>query len=66
MHGSWAAGSEGVQRSFHGQAARNRRERPQLVDKPMVLSWLMLYCMVNEVHVWGGFPCVHLSSAEKP
>ena len=34
-----------------------------LVDKAMVLSWLMLYPMVNEVHVWGGFPCVHLSSA---
>ena len=33
------------------------------VDEAMVLNWLMLFPMVSEVHVWGGFPCVHLSSA---
>ena len=36
-------------------------EDVNLVDQPMVLSWLMLHPMVTEVHVWGGFPCVHLS-----
>ena len=33
------------------------------VGEAMILNWLMLHPMVNEVHVWGGFPCVHLSSA---
>ena len=34
-----------------------------IVEKAMVLNWLMLHPMVSEVHVWGGSPCVHLSSA---
>ena len=33
------------------------------VDKSMVASWANTFPRVVEVHAWGGFPCVHLSSA---
>ena len=34
-----------------------------LVTLDMVKHWANLFPRVTEVHVWGGFPCVHLSSA---
>ncbi|CAE7580461.1 Dnmt3c [Symbiodinium natans] len=33
------------------------------VDRSMVREWVGRFPSVKEVHVWGGFPCVHLSSA---
>ena len=33
------------------------------VDRDMVSSWANMFPRVVEVHAWGGFPCVHLSSA---
>ena len=33
------------------------------VDRAMVTSWANMFPRVVEVHAWGGFPCVHLSSA---
>ncbi len=33
-----------------------------LVSLKMVKQWANLFPRVTEVHVWGGFPCVHLSS----
>ena len=33
------------------------------VTLDMVKHWANLFPRVTEVHVWGGFPCVHLSSA---
>ncbi len=32
------------------------------VDLEMVRSWSNMFPRLEEVHVWGGFPCVHLSS----
>ena len=34
-----------------------------LVDRAMVAGWANRYPRVVEVHIVGGFPCVHLSSA---
>ena len=34
-----------------------------LVNLAMVKEWANAYPRVEQVHVWGGFPCVHLSSA---
>lgn len=34
-----------------------------LVDLDMVRQWANLFPRILEVHIWGGFPCVHLSSA---
>ena len=34
-----------------------------LVDLAMVRHWANLFPRILEVHIWGGFPCVHLSSA---
>lgn len=34
-----------------------------LVDLAMVRHWANSFPRILEVHVWGGFPCVHLSSA---
>lgn len=34
-----------------------------LVNLEMVKQWANMFPRVTEVHVWGGFPCVHLSSA---
>ncbi len=33
------------------------------VTREMVTSWANMFPRVKEVHAWGGFPCVHLSSA---
>ena len=33
------------------------------VDRSMILEWANMFPRVQEVHIWGGFPCVHLSSA---
>lgn len=33
------------------------------VNREMVASWANMFPRVTEVHAWGGFPCVHLSSA---
>ena len=33
------------------------------VDLKMVKQWANAFPRVQQVHVWGGFPCVHLSSA---
>ena len=33
------------------------------VGREMVASWANMFPRVVEVHAWGGFPCVHLSSA---
>ena len=34
-----------------------------LVDLAMVRQWANTFPRIIEVHIWGGFPCVHLSSA---
>lgn len=34
-----------------------------LVDLAMVRHWANSFPRILEVHIWGGFPCVHLSSA---
>ena len=33
------------------------------VNRDMVASWANMFPRLVEVHAWGGFPCVHLSSA---
>ena len=33
------------------------------VDKAMIRSWANLFPRVTDVHIYGGFPCVHLSAA---
>ena len=33
------------------------------VDEDMIRSWSNMFPRLEEVHIWGGFPCVHLSSA---
>ena len=35
----------------------------KLVDRAMVQNWANLFPRLEQVHIWGGFPCVHLSSA---
>ena len=35
----------------------------RLLDESMVLRWLTEYPEIEEIHLWGGFPCVDLSSA---
>ena len=35
----------------------------QDVDREMIREWANMFPRVTEVHAWGGFPCVHLSSA---
>ena len=35
----------------------------KLVDRAMVQNWANLFFRLEQVHIWGGFPCVHLSSA---
>eukprot|EP00435_Cladocopium_sp_Y103_P039554 s2015_g10.t1 len=32
------------------------------IDKEMVLQWSSKYLQVEEVHLWGGWPCVDLSA----
>ena len=32
------------------------------LDESMVLRWLTEYLELDEIHLWGGFPCVDLSS----
>ena len=34
----------------------------RLIDKALVAKWAQEYGEVLEVHLWGGFPCVDLSS----
>lgn len=34
-----------------------------LVEMAMVQHWANLFPRIREGHLWGGFPCVHLSSA---
>ena len=34
------------------------------VDREMVLSWLSMWPEVEEIHLWGGFPCTDLSSVK--
>ena len=36
----------------------------RLLDKKMVLEWLALWPEVEEIHIWGGFPCTYLSSVK--
>ena len=36
----------------------------KLLDKRMVLSWLSTWPEMEEVHIWGGFPCTDLSSVK--
>ena len=33
------------------------------ITKDEIRRWANLFAHVSEVHVFGGFPCVHLSSA---
>ena len=33
------------------------------VDLAMIRGWSNMFPRLEEVHIWGGFPCVHLSSA---
>lgn len=33
------------------------------VDEEMIKGWYNMFPRIEEVHIWGGFPCVHLSSA---
>ena len=35
----------------------------ELIDRKVVAHWYNLFPRVTHVHVYGGFPCVHLSSA---
>ena len=34
----------------------------KLVTRALILAWANCYAHVKEVHIWSGFPCVHLSS----
>ena len=36
----------------------------KLLDKTMILGWLSTWPEVEEVHLWGGFPCTDLSSVK--
>ena len=50
---------------IHAPAQRPRAELlgdVRNLDGSMVLRWLTEYPEVEEVHLWGGFPCVDLSS----
>ena len=55
----------------HGPAQRitsRRWPRAELcgdvrtLDESMILRWLTEYPEIEEIHLWGGFPCVDLSS----
>ena len=34
------------------------------IDKAMIERWMFKYPEVSELHIWGGFPCVDLSSVK--
>ena len=36
----------------------------KLIDRKMVKEWARRFTQIEEIHVWGGFPCVDLSSAK--
>ncbi len=35
----------------------------KLLDESMILRWMTEYPEIEEIHLWAGFPCVDLSSA---
>lgn len=34
------------------------------IDRKVVFGWLLQYPHIEEVHLWGGFPCVDLSAVK--
>ena len=35
----------------------------QMVNRAMIRGWANMFPRIQQVHLWGGFPCVHLTSA---
>ena len=36
----------------------------KLLDREMILGWMSMWPEVEEIHLWGGFPCTDLSSVK--